>query len=212
MSLEALKRNGHNLLLGEFACAGRYSIPILRPQFLPDRVDWIPFNCASTTAARKQRGVHFYIDDYLFERTWNDPTRYTQLLSSFQAVMTPDFSLFTDYPVAVQIYNHWRKHLLGAYWQSRGLAVIPSVCWSDVDSYSWCFAGEPVGGCVSVSSVGTQKSPTARELFILGYREMIFRLKPSKVIFFGDVPKGCEGNIERHIAYHAGLANAQRKR
>ena len=28
--------------------------------------------------------------------------------------MTPDFSLFTDYPVAVQLYNHWRKHLLGA--------------------------------------------------------------------------------------------------
>lgn len=212
MALEALKRNGHNLDLSTFAAQGPYSIPIIRPVQLDEKIDWIPFNCANTDRNRESHGIHFFIDDYLFQRVWNDPRRYCTLLSEFRAVMSCDFSMFTDYPVAVQIYNHFRKHQLAAYWQWLGLTVIPSICWSDQASYDWCFDGEPVGGTVAVSSVGTQKSPAARELFLGGYREMMRRLKPSKVIFFGDVPAGCDGNIERVPAYHNSLAHAKKKR
>ena len=211
MALEALKRNGHNLELGHFQLDGPFGIPKLVPAHLNDRIPWIPFNCVMSDRQREAHGVHFFIDDYLFQRAWNDPCRYAHLLSCYQAVMTPDFSMFTDYPVAVQLYNHWRKHLLGAYWQSLGLTVIPSICWSDHDSYTWCFDGEPVGGTVAVSSVGTQKNPLARTLFLDGYFEMMRRLQPEKIIFFGDVPAGCTGNIEHHTAFHAGLAHAQKR-
>ena len=205
MALEALKRNGHNLELGLFPLDGPFGIPKLVPAHLNDCIPWIPFNCVMSDQHREAHGVHFFIDDYLFQRTWNDPWRYAHLLSGYQAVMTPDFSMFTDYPVAVQLYNHWRKHQLGAYWQSLGLTVIPSICWSDHDSYAWCFDGEPVGGTVAVSSVGTQKNPLARTLFLDGYEEMMRRLLPEKVIFFGDVPTGCTGNIEPHEPYYRGV-------
>ena len=211
MALEALKRNGHNLELGLFPLDGPLGIPKLVPAHLNDCIPWIPFNCVMSDRQREAHGVHFFIDDYLFQRTWNDPWRYAHLLSGYQAVMTPDFSMFTDYPVAVQLYNHWRKHQLGAYWQSLGLTVIPSICWSDHDSYAWCFDGEPVGGTVAVSSVGTQKNPLARTLFLDGYAEMMRRLQPKKIIFFGDVPAECTGCIEHHNAYHAGLAHAQKR-
>ena len=158
MSLEALKRNGHNLELGEFEVAGEYGIPVLKPLYLPERIDWVAFNNANADRQRRTHGVHFFIDDYLFQRTWNDPARYARLLQDFRCVLTADFSLFTDYPRPVQIYNHWRKHLLGAYWQSLGIPVIPSICWSGHDSYEWCFDGEPRGATVAVSSVGTQKN------------------------------------------------------
>ncbi len=212
MALEALKRNGHNLELGDFPTEGPYGIPILNPAHLTECIPWIPFNCAKTDKLRAAHGVHFFIDDYLFQRAWHDPARYALLLKDFRAVMTPDFSLFTDYPVAVQIYNHFRKHLLGAYWQSLGITVIPSICWSDHASYDWCFDGEPVGGTVAVSSVGTQKSRAARALFMDGYNEMLRRLRPEKVIFFGDVPEECEGDLVRVPAYHSYLAHAQGKR
>ena len=114
MALEALKRNGHNLHIGEFPMEGKYGIPRLSPVRLPERLNWLPFNCARTDKRRSAHGIHFFVDDYLFERVWNDPARYALLLSDFRAVMTPDFSLFTDYPLPVQLYNHWRKHLLGA--------------------------------------------------------------------------------------------------
>ena len=212
MALEALARNGHNLHIGAFPVEGKCDIPRLSPVLLSERLNWLPFNCARTERNRSAHGIHFFVDDYLFERVWKDPARYALLLSEFRAVLTPDFSLFTDYPFPVQIYNHWRKHMLGAYWQSRGMTVIPSICWSDEASFDWCFDGEPVGGTVAVSSVGTQKNRRARELFLAGYREMLTRLMPQRIIFFGDVPQGCEGNIERHTSYHSRLAHAQKQR
>ena len=202
MALEALQRNGHNLGLVDCDMTGAFDTPVLLPVQVDKRLMWTSFNCAKTTRNRAMFGVHFFIDDYLFERAWNDPARYALLLKDFQAVMTPDFSLFTDYPKSVQIYNHYRKHLLGAYWQRMGMTVVPSICWSDHDSYKWCFDGEPQGGTVAVSSVGTQKNPQARDFFLDGYKEMLSRLQPSKIIFFGDVPSGCDGNIERHEAFY----------
>lgn len=210
MALEALKRNGHHLELDLFDRAGSYDVPIIKPVRLEQRIPWLPFNCAKTAKERTCSGIHFFIDDYLFERTWNDPPRYGQLLSGFHAVMSPDFSLFTDYPKAVQIYNHYRKHLLGAYWQSLGATVVPSVCWSDESSFEWCFDGEPIGGTVAVSSVGTQKNPVARALFLAGYSEMMARLNPQKVIFFGDVPAGCSGDIERHEAFYKAVCSGKK--
>ena len=210
MALEALQRNGHNLGLGAFVCEGPFDTPKLTPVQLDERLDWISFNRAATQKRRNEYGVHFFVDDYLFERTWHDPRRYALLLSEFRAVMTPDFSLFTDYPRAVQIYNHYRKHLIGAYWQSMGITVIPSICWSDHESFDWCFDGEPIGGCVAVSSVGTQKNQTARALFLDGYNEMLKRLHPEKIIFFGDVPPGCAGNIEQHLPYYLSLCARRR--
>ena len=210
LSLEALHRNGHNLGLGDFDCAGRYDTPILTPVHLEDQMEWISFSAVNTDRKRSTHGVHFFLDDYIFERTWHDPRRYALLLSEFKAVMTPDFSLFTDYPRAVQIYNHYRKHLIGAYWQSRGISVIPSVCWSDHESFEWCFDGEPIGGTVAVSSVGALKSPSARALFMDGYNEMLRQLQPEKIIFYGVVPSGCEGNIERHSPFYTAV-NARRR-
>lgn len=101
----------------------------------------------------------------------------------------------------MQIYNHYRKHWLGAYWQDHGITVIPTISWSDYSSFDWCFDGEPVGGMVAVSSVGTQNNPVTRELFITGYREMMDRLEPSTVIMYGNTPDECYGNIVRVGAF-----------
>ena len=62
--------------------------------------------------------------------------------------------------------------------------------------------GEPEGGTVAVSSVSVMKSRDARKLFVDGYREMLTRLQPDKIIFFGDVPDECAGNIEHHSPFH----------
>ena len=210
MALEALKRNGHNLGLVDCEVEGVFDIPALRPVQLEQRLMWTSFNCANTTRNRSMFGVHFFIDDYLFERAWHDPSRYAMLLKDFKAVMSPDFSLFTDYPKSVQIYNHYRKHLLAAYWQRLGMTVIPTICWSDHESYDWCFDGEPHGSTVAVSSIGTQKNPQARAFFLDGYREMLARLQPSKIIFFGDTPRECDGNIVHHEAFYKSVNQRRR--
>ena len=128
---------------------------------------------------------------------WNDPDRYIDLFRRFRYVLTPDFSLYTDFPKALQVYNHYRKHWLGAYWQLNGINVIPTVCWSDKESFEWCFDGEPTHSVVAVSSVGTQRSKGTKRKFLDGYFEMVDRLQPTQIIFYGNVPEECKGNIVR---------------
>lgn len=203
MSLEAVKRNGHNLDLGWFDTVGEYGIPVIHPVHLDRELQWMRFNHSLKEKDKHLFGVHFYIDDYLFERAWHDTARYALFLRQFPAVTSPDFSMFSDWPKAVNVYNHWRKHQMAAYWQRMGILVVPSIGWIGKDSFSWCFDGEPEGGTVSVSSVGTQKNKDARKLFIDGYNEMLARLQPEKIIFFGAVPDECKGNIEYHAPYYA---------
>lgn len=101
------------------------------------------------------------------------------------------------------------KHWIGAYLQENGIDVIPTISWSIPDSYEWCFDGEPEGGTVAVSSVGTQKNKKTKELFILGYKEMVRRLQPETIIFYGDVPEECTENIVKIKAFQEKFKEAK---
>ena len=113
----------------------------------------------------------------------------------FKGMLAPDFSTYNDMPVAMQIYNHYKKHWIAAYYQMHGVTIYPTISWSNKKSFEWCFDGEPINSVVSVSSVGTQKNKESKKLFLQGYEEMMIRLEPSLVIFYGIVPEECEGNI-----------------
>ena len=192
---------------------GRYDIPLLNPETADNLpAEWIPFNYAASAGRRGDKGVHFFLNDYQFERTWGNPDRYAKLLSEFSCVLTPDFSTFRDMPMAMQLYNHYRKHWLGAYWQLHGIRVIPTISWSAPESYDWCFDGEPVGGVVAVSSVGCLKNKDATRLFLQGYGEMMRRLEPSWVIFYGKVPLELDWNIIRIPPHQDQMAERRRQK
>ena len=151
-----------------------------------DKFEWLGFNYCKTTKQRADKCVHFYLDDYQFERVYNSPYRYGDMLSEFKYVLSPDFSLYTDQPVDVQIFNHYKKHWCAAFWQEWfEMCVIPTICWGDERSYDFCFEGEPTESVVSVSSVGVCNNKKTIELFHKGFMEMKKRLKPTKILFFG---------------------------
>lgn len=143
-----------------------------------------------------------FLDDYQFNRLWTNIDRYIPMLQKFRYVMSPDFSTYTDFPKVMQIYNHYRKHWVGAYLQEAGIQVIPTISWSTPDSFEWCFDGEPEGAAVEVSSVGCMNSKEKKALFLAGYEEMIRRLSPETIIFYGSVPEECMGNIVRVKAFY----------
>lgn len=74
---------------------------------------------------------HFFIDDYRFERVWNQPERYIDTLRKYDGVLSPDFSMYTDMPLPMQAWNSYRSKALAKYWQGEGITVIPTLCWSD---------------------------------------------------------------------------------
>lgn len=181
--------NFENLDKWMFDGFGNWGIPSIESTDLtqiPD-CEWIPFNFAKTAKDRANKAIHFFLDDYQFARLWNMPDRYLDLLKQFKCVCSPDFSTFVDMPPAMQLYNHYRKHWLAAYWQTRGIKVIPTISWSDERSWDWCFDGEPIEGVVAVSNVGTQTNKKSKDLFRAGFEEMKRRLRPRKIILYGQL-------------------------
>ena len=170
---------------------------------VPKELNFISFNYCKSLLAKglnESYSVDYFLDDYQFNRLWRNPKKYVEILKNYDYVLSPDFSLYSDYPVAMQIWKHYQKHWLARFWQENGIKVIPTICWSDESSYLWCFLGEPKHSVVAVSSVGTQKNKRSKELFIKGYNEMLRRLQPTEILFWGNIPDECKGNI-RHMGY-----------
>lgn len=76
-----------------FPGVGKYGIPEIKPEtdIRIDKLEWIPVNYALTAKDKATKGVHFYKDDYQFERFWNNPDKYIPLLQQFGAVCSPGF-------------------------------------------------------------------------------------------------------------------------
>ena len=77
--------------------------PVTKALPLPFGVDHlIGFNELLTCRHPENAGVHFFLDDYQFERFWRQPQRYLDALSRFPLVLGPTFSLYTDFPAPIQ--------------------------------------------------------------------------------------------------------------
>jgi len=149
---------------------------------------------------------HFYYDDFKFMSIWRDPDKYINRLRKFKAVISPDFSLYTDFPRALQILSCYRRQWCGAYWQSLGIDVIPDVVWGDEESFAYCFCGIPKNSVVAVSSVGVSNDKEWNgkegERFRAGYNEMLKRLEPTKIMFYGTILDGLDGDIIRIPSFY----------
>lgn len=200
-----------NLYDRQYDGVGEFNIPQIQPTYDYVADKWLGFNYVKTRRKNNNKvGVHFFLDDYQFERVWNSPNTYVPYLQRFGCVLSPDFSLYPEFPKAINIFNHYRKHWLGAYWQEHGINVIPTICWSDSDSFDYCFDGEPEGGIVAVSNVGCMQNKELRENFKVGYKEMLIRLQPKLVLFYAHTFDDYEGPV-KFIRHLNGLTDEVRK-
>lgn len=174
---------------------GKYEMPILLPSYhIPERM--IGFNYAKTSTDYGAC-IHFYLDDYQFERIWNNPHGYMELLKKFDCCLTPNFSIYRDYPESVQIYNTFRARLLGQIMQFYGIETIPIVYWSDERSFEYCFDGLPSNSVLSCNTIGNA-TEEAWGIWKKGMDELIKRKCPKTLLVYGNgvMPDYDFGNIE----------------
>jgi hypothetical protein len=181
---------------------GKYDMPIIEKVDSIVLLPLIPFN-AAISSKHSDYGVHFFIDDYQFERVWNNPSRYISVLKRFKFVFSPDFSMYLNMPKVMQIWNKYRSQFIGSYLQSNGVNIIPTISWSDESSFEWCFDGVPTNGVIAVSSVGCLSKNDSLDIFLKGYKAMLDKLNPKLVLFYGSVPSCIDQTIVYNIKpYH----------
>lgn len=187
----------HNQLFmrNEFETSGKYNIPLIKSQSISlSNIELI--SCANTryneVNINRKKGVHFFVDDYRFNNVYNNPEKALKKYSQYAFLLTPDFSTYADMNIWRQIESVAKNRWCGAYWQSKGLTVIPTISWSTSQSYEFCFDGVEKNSIVAIGMIGCKHS---RLGFMNGYNKMIEKLNPSHIICFGKPFKEMQGNI-----------------
>ena len=192
-----LEQNIHNLVYGRFEITNEYGFPNMYPVQI-DNLQDIPlqgFNYALKEQHPENIGVHFFLHDYQFERVWKYPDRYTECLSKFAYVLSPDFSPYADTPKALKIFNIYRKMWCGRYWQEHGLKVIPTITWGNDEDLEWCLEGVPKHSTIAISTMGEGRWGKWKAL--KGSWEYVIKtLEPETILLYGkDLSNDLPGNI-----------------
>ena len=80
----------------------------------------------------------------------------------------------------------------GAFWQSNGMVVVPTISWDDYSSFEFCFDGVEKGCVVAVATYACRQN---RAGFLRGYATMLESIRPEAVICYGDQIPGMGGRI-----------------
>ena len=170
-----------NIEKGFFPSSNSYGIPdVKKDEF--NVTELIPYRADSN----RNGTAHFFLDDYRFERCWKSPDSQIDELQKYQGVLSPDFSLYTNYPEAMQIWQVYRNRWCAAYWQSLGIKVIPTVGWADSNSFKYAFLGIENNSTVAVSTVGILNNEISKMLFEGGFKEMIQQINPKNILLYGN--------------------------
>lgn len=188
-------RDNPLFMRNNFKASGKWGLPLIQKQNLS--TDNIMLVACSDTRANdneenKQKGVHFFVDDYRFNGIYDNPDRTLARYSQYSFLLSPDFSTYTDMELWRQLQSVAKNRWVGAYWQSKGLTVIPTISWGLSQSYEFCFDGVEKGATVAIGMIGCKQSKLN---FMRGYNEMLRRLEPEKIICFGSPFDEMQGNI-----------------
>lgn len=180
--------NTYNMQLVDYVelTADKWQMPIIhKTSFVPDDMIGFKYVKADNNENAEKAGIHCFIDDYQFERLWNRPDEYIELVRPYQCMLSPDFSLYTDMTMPTKIWNVYRSRLIGAYYQAQGIEIIPTVQWAEAETFEFCFKGIEKGGTVAVSTIGVKEDPECYALWVAGMQEMIKQVKPKTILVYG---------------------------
>jgi len=179
-------RQSYKLLRNDFRSSNKWEIPCVKRctvDITGIKLVGIDKTRQSDNSRNILKTVHFFVEDYKIEKLYNNPENYLYRLAQYPHVLTPDYSLYRDMPLALQISNTFKSRWCGAYWQEHGLSVIPTVSWSTFESYGFCFDGLERESVVAISTLGAL---TEKEYFLSGYFEMKNRINPKSILCFGN--------------------------
>ena len=167
--------------------AGVLEFPIIKPTYrIPDKL--IAFSKAIPCTDYSQ-WIHFYEDDYKFERIWRNPRRYLKILKRFNGVILPDFSLYRDMPYVMQLWNIYRSRAIGAWLQANGVRIVPNIRYADRRTYKYCCDGISKHSVIAIGTHGTLKNSDDRIFFCEGLEVVVKTLQPSAIVIYGAAPE-----------------------
>ena len=184
-----------------FQKSGYYEIPLVKKQEIDlSNLQFITYaDTKHNDTKNKNCGVVFFVDDWRFYGIFDDPKRTLKKVSQYKVLCTPEYSLYADLDLWRQMEHVAKNRWVGAYWQSKGLKVIPSINWGLSQTFDFCFDGVEKGSVVAIGMIGCK---TNKISFMRGYDEMLNRIEPKTILCYGKPFKEMGGNIIKIDDWH----------
>lgn len=188
------RRTNGNFLRNQYAGVGRFELPLVRKQVID--LSCIQLIACTNTRANEREfasyGVHFFVDDYKFNKLYEAPEKSYPIYSQYRFCLTPDYSVYGEMPIWRQIQSVAHGRWCGAWWQGKGMTVIPTISWAQYSSYDFCFDGVEQGSIVAISTYACRRERLA---FLRGCDAMLEHINPEAIICYGEPFPYMRGNL-----------------
>jgi hypothetical protein len=206
---EKINLNFVNLANQTYSC-GKYDLPyvncpnLVNPDYLALYSEKRNYNKTNHTF------VCFYQYDHVFDGVhglynsiiYKDEKRlalFRERFKNVKYIVGPDYSLFGDFPVALQIFNIYKSRVCMAWLKANTKAVIiPNIRWTFDFSYEFAFDGIMKGSNIAISILGQIRDKDNRKMFFDGFKEAIDRIEPKSILVYGFVT---ESNFDEIFGY-----------
>ena len=149
----------------------------------------VPFNAVMTESHPEDKWFHFYVDDYRFNRIWNNPEKYIPILKRFEGGITPDFSMLVPMKEVEAIENCRKNRLLAYLFQKIGIPCVINVGWGYINTYTWAFDGIPCNSILCITTQGCMKNRVCKHSLVNGLHELVRKKHPTKLFVYGLFPE-----------------------
>ena len=178
---------------------GKYDFPVVidKATTLPKYL--VPFSQRKRIReeVKKDVALHFYQHDVSFAEFLQHPENFLSEIKEFGGIVSPDPSLYTNMPLAVQLYNSFLNRAITFFLQKNKVNVIPNVRWGSLASFQFCFDGLVTRGTYAISGHGCIQKKCEKELFKKGLQTMLEKLTPHLVVVYGPMPKSVFADFEK---------------
>ncbi len=181
---------------------GVMDMPVIKAPkhiFIPEGI--VPYSEWDKEYVKKKinpqnEAIGYFEKDEHFSDILINPDEQLNKICEFGAFITPDCSLYRSAPLPVQIINIYRNRVIGAYYQKKGIYVIPQVRWGNELTYTLNYFPERIAflgiekyGIVAIGPYGCIKTKEDKYYFEAGLYEMLQALEPKVVLVYGSLTK-----------------------
>ena len=198
-------------LLESLSFEGDYDMPVIGCFDNISKIDYLSlYSDLQDYQKTDNTCVCFYQYDHVFDGVhglynsiiYQDEKRlalFRERFKNVKYIVGPDYSLFGDFPVALQIFNIYKSRVCMAWLKANTNAVIiPNIRWTFDFSYEFAFDGIMKGSNIAISILGQIRDKDNRKMFFDGFKEAIDRIEPKSILVYGFVT---ESNFDEIFGY-----------
>lgn len=190
---------------------GDYDMPIVGNFDDISVIDYIAlYSDTSEYNKTENTCVAFYQYDQVFDGIhglynsiiYKDEERLDKFRERFKGVkyiIAPDYSLFGDFPNALQIFNIYKSRVCMCWLIANTKAkILPNVRWTFPFTFEYCFDGIMKGSNIAIGVLGQIRDKENKKMFLDGLKVAIDRIEPKRLLVYGFVT---ESNFDELFGY-----------